>query len=387
MYAMDDSEKGLYRLRQGTSSLFDRENRLRGAIAEQLQAAIASLRTVGGFFGNEKARSAAAESIGRAFALLQDDAAFRDALRDIDSALSDYASSISRSANEQLRSTVEEIRHRVESEQKEMHARNHDLQRRLDDVMRLLEKERKTQASLPPPFEDVTIQGSLLFISASPAGDGLSIPRFVPYEVYVGSDDYQLAKNVHESFLGLITSQGFEPVPSLPVVLSSQRIRGVVKTEPVTRDQLDRMLAVQEGILRHLEELSTVSQAPVAKPKEDAEIAKLIAETEKIKLESQRSPLEGLKTKQEALKAGSETGKNIVEALDKLSGLLLKAGVAVSLLDMPPKTEPIETIGSLRLTCYPTLVQPKPEDLALAWRKWPVLAAVRVSSDSNENLR
>src|SRR3982750_4353876 len=112
MYAMDDAEKGLYRLRQGTSSLFDRENHLRRAIAEQLEHAIKSLRSVGGFFANEKAKSSAIDSIQRAFELLRQDTAFRDAVRDIDSALSDYASSLSRGANEQLHSAVAEIRQR-----------------------------------------------------------------------------------------------------------------------------------------------------------------------------------------------------------------------------------------------------------------------------------
>lgn len=336
---MDDIQRGLHRLRQGTDYLFDRETQARRKIADQLLQALDALGSVKGFFLNESAKSAARASIQQAFEVLRDDSAFRSAINEINEGLAAYASSISRNANEEVRRTVDEIRHRVEDEQKGMLARNKELQGRLEDVMRMLDQERRIRETIPAPSsEELTIQSSLLFVSAAAAGDSLSVPRFVPYEVYVRSDDYQLARAVHDSFLELLSGQGFEPLPSLPVVVSSQRIRGVVKTEPMTQEQLERLLAIQEGILQRLAETTAVpAPAPrtVALPanrKEDAEISKLLAETDKIRLETGRADVERQKIRNEALKAGSEAGKNILEAFEKLSSLVLKAGVGISLL-------------------------------------------------------
>src|SRR5687767_2499987 len=131
-------------------------------------------------------------------------------------------------------------------------------------------------------YQPLTIQATLLFNNAPDMYDLARVPRYIPYELYVDSHDSALAEEIHDVFVGVLEMVGLRPLPPLPVVTASKRIRGVVETKPVTRGEFERLTRLQTDVIQKLTQALAL-RSEHDRAKVQTETAKMLAEAEQIR--------------------------------------------------------------------------------------------------------
>ena len=204
----------------------------------------------------------------------------------------------------------------------------------------------------------------------------LSLPRYIPAQLYVGTREGQDVENnkVLSAFMRLLDAAGFEAAGNVALEFGSIRSSGTYRTKrrKTAKELDDRLTLLQLALIKACErqgvgvetgaqDREALAQAEKTHKAElekiEAEIAQAKAETEKTKAETEKTKAETEKTRAETVKAKREGLKALAEASDKFVKVIRTVGVSITV-----------AIGTLLIWGGHAQPAPQPEKPAIEFK-------------------